>query len=287
MSKSVEKIKARITHAQKKGDYLKEYDLAQAALELHPDDEFFQYSSVLALARCNAKQRALDLFYSYKLNDSHSEYVRALEPRILKDLAFQSMDQAQPLPEPDRGRFNAAAVTYQREYEKTGGHYSAINAATLYMLSGDRTRALALAEAAIEIANRDQGPQYFPLANKAEACLLLNRPEEARRNIAEAARYNENNLGIDPELLDPLLPETVIHYCGHIFSQNRPMGKPEEREMMSRIGEVLARRQCAIAYGSLAAGADIITIEGLASRLNAIQEATSWLPRPSSSRAVS
>ena len=292
MSKSVEKIKARITHAQKKGDYLKEYDLAQAALELHPDDEFFQYSSVLALARCNAKQRALDLFYSYKLNDSPSEYVRALEPRILKDLAFQSMDQAQPLPEPDRGRFNAAAVTYQREYEKTGGHYSAINAATLYMLSGDRTRALALAEAAIEIANRDQGPQYFPLANKAEACLLLNRPEEARRNIAEAARYNENNLltrsrtyhqlrftcrylGIDPELLDPLLPETVIHYCGHIFSQNRPMGKPEEREMMSRIGEVLARRQCAIAYGSLAAGADIMVAEAI---LKQGGELNVWLP---------
>lgn len=292
MPMSVEEIKENIIRAQKKGNYLKEYDLAQAALELSPDDEFFQYSSVLALSRCNAKQRALDLFYFYKLNSSHSEYVRALEPRILKDLAFQSMDFDLPFFGQDMSRCNTAAITYHREYDKTGGHYSAINAATLYMLSGNRKQSIRLARKAIEIANEDHGPQYFPLATKAEACLLLNLSEEAKKYIREAATHNENNLltrsrtlhklslicrylGIDPELLNPLLKETVIHYCGHIFNQNRPLGTADEHEMVRRIETVISENNCAIAYGSLAAGADIMLAEEIIKQGG---ELNVWLP---------
>ena len=292
MTNSVEEIKSEIIRAQKTGDYLKEYDLAQAALRVSPNDEFLQYCSVLALARCNAQQRALYFFYFYMLNLSDNEYVRALEPRILKDLAFQSLDKEHPFPGLDKDKFNTAAVTYHREFNKTGGHYSAINAATLYLLSGDRTQALELANAAVEIACEDQGPQYFPLATKAEACLLLNRPDEARKYIEEAAMHNERNLltrartyhqfklvcrylDIDPVILDPLLPETVIHYCGHIFNQNRPLSQEGEREIIRRIEHVISGRHCAVAYGSLAAGADIMFAEAI---LKQGWELNVWLP---------
>ena len=292
MTNSIEETKAEIIRAQKTGDYLKEYDLAQAALRLNPNDEFLQYCSVQALSRCNAKERALDFFYFYMLNLSNNEYVRALEPRILKDLAFQSLDKEQSFHGLDKDKFKTAADTYLRAFNKTGGHYSAINAATLYLLSGERQQAVELAKSAIEIAREDHGSPYFPLVTQAEACLLLNRLDEARGFIAEAAGHNERNLltrarnhrqlklvciylGIDPEILDPLLPETVIHYCGHIFNRQRPLSESGEREIIQRIENVISSRHCAVAYGSLAAGADIMFAEAI---LKQGGELNIWLP---------
>lgn len=292
MSRSIEEIKSEIISAQKTGDYLREYDLAQAALQSYPHDEFFQHCSVLALSRCHAKQRALEDFYSYKLHKSENEYIRALEPRILKDLAFQSLDRDQPFLDMDKEKFSTAAFTYHQEFLKTGAHYSAINAATLYLLSGDQDKAAALATSALGIAHADHGPKYFPLATQAEACLLLNRLDEARRFIAEAAEHNSKNLltrartnyqlklictylGIDASILDPLLPETVIHYCGHIFNESRPLSEDAEIELARRIDEVISRNHVAIAYGSLAGGADIMIAESI---LKHGGELNIWLP---------
>lgn len=292
MTDSIATIKSEIIKAQKSGDYLKEYDLAQAALELSPKDEFFRYCSVLALSRCNAKQRALDSFYSYKLHLSDDEYVRSLEARILKDLAFLSLDKEKPFQNLDKERFSAAAVTYHRAFTQSGGHYSAINAATLYLISGDQTRARDLANTAIELAHKDSGPQYYALATQAEAYLLLNKLEDARRVIEEAAKHNENNLltrartryqlklicdflNIDASILDPLLPETVIHYCGHAFYNHHQISAAEERELLLRIEEVIANNHCAVAYGSLMAGSDIMFAETI---LKQGGELNIWLP---------
>lgn len=292
MPQPIEIIRSAIIRAQKTGDYLKEYDLAQAALESSPGDEFFQYCSVLALSRCNAKQRALDLFYSYKLHLSRDEYVRSLEARILKDLAFLSLDKERPFQNLDKEKFSAAAVTYHRAFTQSGGHYSAINAATLYLISGDQTRARELANTAIELAHKDSGPQYYALATQAEAYLLLNRLDDARRVIAEAARHNDRNLltrartryqlklicdflNIDTSILDPLLPETVIHYCGHAFYNHHPISAAEERELSHRIEQVIAENHCAVAYGSLMAGSDIMFAEAI---LRQGGELNIWLP---------
>jgi len=161
MNQSIEELKAKILVAQKSGDYLNEYDLARAAIKLAPDDEFFQYCAVLAFSRCNAKQRALDTFYSYKLHTSESEYIRALEARILKDLAFLSVDESTSPMSLDAGKFYAAARTYQKAFEQTGSHYSAINAATLYLLSGETELAHLLATAAIDLALKDGALPIF------------------------------------------------------------------------------------------------------------------------------
>lgn len=291
MTRSIEEIKSEIISTQKTGDYLKEYDLAQAALKISPKDEFFQYCSVLALARCNAQQRALDTFYTYKLHLSTNEYVRVLEARILKDLAFMSLEKSH-LQDLDTQKFNAAAVTYYRAFTTAGGHYAAINAATLYLLSGDRTKAQELANTAIEIAREDRGPQYFPLVSQAEAFILLNRLEEARRMIEEAAKYNINNLltrakthfqlkricdylNIETSILDPLLPDTVIYYCGHAFYNHCPLNKEDERELVQQIEAVIKTNHCSVAYGSLMAGSDIMFAESI---LKQGGELNVWLP---------
>ncbi|GAB4115348.1 MAG: hypothetical protein Fur0026_01080 [Sideroxydans sp.] len=73
MNNTTAEIKNKIISAQKSGDYLNEYDLAREGIKLNPNDEFFQYCAVLALSRCNAKQRSLDTFYSYKLHNSESD----------------------------------------------------------------------------------------------------------------------------------------------------------------------------------------------------------------------
>ncbi len=292
IKKSIDDMRAEIVAVQRAGDYLKEYDLAQEALEQNPGDEYFQYCSVLALSRCNAKQRALDSFYSYKLHLSGDEYVRALEARILKDLAFQSLEKDEPFKSYNTEKFYTAAVTYLREFGSTGGHYSAVNAATLYLFAGDADKSRDLAEMAIEIANKDTGPIYYALATQAEACLLLNRIDDAKKIIREAAVFNEGNLltrartyfqlklvcnyqRINAEILEPLLPETVVHYCGHTFYNHLPISKLEEEDLSSRIRKEISEHHCAVAYGSLMPGADILFAEAVLAQGG---ELNVWLP---------
>jgi len=292
MTRSTDEIKAEIISTQKTGDYLKEYDLAQAALKASPNDEFFQYCSVLALSRCNAQQRALDSFYTYKLHLSSSEFVRLLEARILKNLAFQAAEKGTHFHDWDVEKFNTAAVTYHRAFSLSGGHYAAVNAATLYMLSGERSKAQELANSALELARNDDGAQYFALTSQAEACILLNNLDEARRVIEAAAQYNQHNLltrakshfqlkllcnylNIETSILAPLLPDTVIYYCGHAFYNHCPLSKQDERELIQRIETVLASKHCSVAYGSLMAGSDIMFAEAI---LKQGGELNIWLP---------
>jgi class 3 adenylate cyclase len=279
----IEEVKKEIIRAQKSGDYLKEYDLAQAALKEKPDEEFFQYHSVMALARCDAKKRALDSFYTYKLYLSKSENVLALESRILKDLAFSSLDH---------DSLRIAAHSYLNSFNQTGGYYSAINAATLFLLSGDLSQSQHLAEISLAQAIQDHEKPYFSLVTQAEAYLLLNRVDEARKALEAAGKLRGDNLlvgarnkrqlqlicahnGYDNALLDPLLPETVIYYCGHIFDQHRPATLQQQQELQGKVASVLSNNYCAIAYGSLAAGSDIMFAEAILQRGG---ELNIWLP---------
>lgn len=292
MIQSVEELKSEIVAAQRAGDYLKEYDLAQAALELHQQEEYFQHCSVLALSRCNAKQRALDAFYAYKLHLSQNEYVRALEARILKDLAFQNLSDDGVLTDADRNNLHAAAATYQRAFARSGGHYAAVNAATLYQLAGAVDSAREFAKLAIQLAHQDTGPQYFALASQAEAYLLMGLEGEATRAIEQAAQHNTKNLltrartyfqlklicthlNIDAKIIAPLLPETVVHYCGHAFNKQRPITLQDEQHLSQRIEQALAQQHCAVAYGSLMAGSDILFAEAI---LRQGGELNIWLP---------
>ena len=58
-----------------------------------------------------------------------------------------------------------------------------------------------------------------------------------------------SHLGVDASILDPLLPETVIHYCGHAFDAGRPLDAAGERHMLEQMERLIAEKHCAIAYG--------------------------------------
>lgn len=272
-----------IIDAQISGDHLKAYDLAEAALKLKPDDELFQYHLVLALAKCDATQRALDSFYHYKLYLSKREDVLALEARILKDLAFASHNT---------DSLRKAANSYHKIFSQTGGYYRAINAATLYLLAGNQEQSIVLAQQALDLAKKDEKDLFYKMATQAAALLLLGRQSDAKQAIEAVALLEGDNLlrrartrqrlklicdyqHIDARILDPLLPETVIYYCGHIFDQDRPMSPAQESELVNRIKIVISENKGAIAYGSLAAGADILFAEAF---LDQGGELNIWLP---------
>lgn len=82
-------------------------------------------------------------------------------------------------------------------------------------------------------------------------------------------------MDIDPKIIDPMLPETVLHYCGHIFDTHRPLGAAAEAELQQRVAKVLADNRCVIAYGSLAAGSDILFAESVLAQGG---ELNVWLP---------
>lgn len=283
MSQSSVSIGEQIVAAQTAGDHLKVYDLAEAALKLHPDNEFYQYSLVLSLAKCDAAQRALDSFYHYKLYLSQSADVLALEARILKDLAFAR---------PDEASLHKAADSYHKIFTQTGDYYRAINAATLYLLSGNRQQAVALAEQARALAQQDGQYKFYNLATQAAALLVLGRPAEAQAVIVAVAQLEAKDLVrrartrqrlklicdyqlIDDVILDCLLPETVIYYCGHVFDPHRPVSESQEVALLHHIETTIASHHAAVAYGSLAAGADILFAETV---LKNGGELNIWLP---------
>lgn len=283
MNQAMQAIHDQIIAAQKAGDHLKVYELADAALKLTPDDEFLQYHSVLALAKCDATQRALDSFYHYKLYLSKSEDVLALEARILKNLAFASHD---------RDSLRKAADSYRKMFSQSGGYYRAINAATLYLLSGNQELAVVLAQAALDLARQEEKDIFYGMATQAAALLLLGRQSDAKQVIEAVAILEGDNLQrraltrqrlklicdfqhVDAGILDSLLPETVVYYCGHIFDPHRPISLQQEYELAHRIESVIAEHKAAIAYGSLAAGADILFAEAF---LNQGGELNIWLP---------
>ena len=283
MTQSIATIREQIVEAQRAGDHLKVYVLAEAELKLHPGNEFYQYSLVLSLAKCDAAQRALDSFYHYKLYLSQSADVLALEARILKDLAFSR---------PDEVSLHKAADSYHKIFSQTGDYYRAINAATLYLLSGDRQQSMVLAKQALALAQQDGQPIFYNLATQAAALLVLGRSADAQPVIVAVAQLEADDLVrrartrqrlklicdyhlIDDAILDCLLPETVIYYCGHVFDPHRPVSESQEVALAAQIESAIASHHATVAYGSLAAGADILFAEAV---LNNGGELNIWLP---------
>src|SRR5256885_11545823 len=74
--------------AERRGELLSAFDLAEQGLEEHPGDVPLQHRAVLALARAGATGHAAERFAQYGLADVATEDVRALEARIAKDTAL-------------------------------------------------------------------------------------------------------------------------------------------------------------------------------------------------------
>ncbi len=156
---------------QRTGNFVAAFDCAQEALRRFPESQALAYLSVLALASCGSTEAALEAFHATSLGANPHEDFAALEARLLKDMAFSRRADAEAL-------LTQAAEAYERVASRTDGTYSLQNAALLWALAGDASRALRLASSVARRVTEfnqpdDEEAAYFHWATLAEAALVL------------------------------------------------------------------------------------------------------------------
>ena len=158
---------------QRSGNFVAAYDIAEDALRRAPDSLPLQHLSILALASCGSTAAALAAYRASRLPASRHEDHLALEARLLKDLAFRADNAG------NSALLAQAAQAYERIAERTGGSFTAQNAALLWMLAGEGERAAGLSAAVLAELSRttpaqDEQAAYFHWATLTEAALVLD-----------------------------------------------------------------------------------------------------------------
>jgi len=266
----------RVQLEERRGELLAAYDLASRGLERHPGNPELAYRAVLALARSGATAEAERRYAELGLVGSADVEVAALAARIMKDRALASSGD-------QRRRFAAkAAEQYRRVAARGGGYFPVINAGTMSLVAGLTNDARALAFEALELITSSGATSYYSVATRAEAHLLLGDLEEAKLALEEAAGLVDDDYGAvsttrrqlraicdttgdNPDWLSVLAGPVIAHYCGHIvFSMDGPGAlRFDEVTTAEKMAAALLEHSIGFAYGSLAAGADILWAEAL------------------------
>jgi hypothetical protein len=269
-----------VRDAERRGELLTAFDLAERALAEHPGDVQLQYRAILALARSGSTAEAARRFQEYGLSAVADEDVAGLRARIQKDIALAAEGGA-------RRRLAAeAAAAYRSVYHRTGGYYPAVNAATLSFIAGDREAARALAVETLRLVSTSGDHSYYAAATEAEAHLLLGDLTAARSALQRAAAAHGGDYGalsttrrqlrmvclaagIDLKVLAVFAGTTVVHFCGHRIAadgEEGPFRAVDEADAADRVARAVEHRPAAFAYGSLASGGDILWAEALLDR---------------------
>jgi hypothetical protein len=225
-------------------------------------------STIIALARAGALDHAWYQFsaagYDAREDDPATLTVKG---RLLKDRALRASGEER------RRLYLQSAEAYRGAAALQPGTYPLINAATLSLLSGDRSQAEEIAREVLDrIAAEPDEPEtpYWRAATEAEALLILGRTADAcaalEAAIAAAPRAWEDHastlrqfiaiheaLGADPAWLDLLRPPRTVHYAGTDMAGDG-------------IAEAFESSQVGFGFGALAAGTEIIAAEALLAR---------------------
>lgn len=268
-----------IKRLESSGDYLQAYDLAIQSLAAHPGDMLCQYLAVRALARSGATRQALDLYARFDLGRHDDADCLSLRARLEKDVALASGGMERVL------RLRKAAAMYEEVHRRLGGYYPAINAATLYLLAGDETRATGYARETLawcaRSAEKGELDDYYRTASLAEAHLVLGDAIEAMQALHKLASISREDLAArattrrqlrlildarrqNDSILDPLTPPEVVHYTGHmIAAPGAAAGLAAEAEpaLAKALAAAIEKTRIGVAFGSLACGADILFAE--------------------------
>ena len=262
---------ARAKGALAAGDFLTAIDLlrhAPDAPEIQPRIER-DYLLVLALARAGAAKLGLERFRErlagVSLDALPAEMacdIAALQARCLKDLALETPAPAR------RDVLIEAADAYEAVYRRFGGYYPLINAATLFLLAGQRATAEGLARQTLQEVAENQ--DYWALATKAEALLVLGQQAGAVLEAAGALGVSPSSLastkkqllavcaarGLPISLLEGLRIPSVVYYCGH-----QSLAEQDAAQLPQEIAAQLRQLNAGFVFGSLASGGDILLAE--------------------------
>jgi class 3 adenylate cyclase len=260
------------------GEFFRAYDLATDALELFPGDVGLAHRAVLSLANAGATSLALEKYYEFGLDKRDETDARSLLGRLRKDQAFAETGEART------ALFREGRELYEDAFRTAiaagdpEAYYPAINAATLALLGGDAEAAARLAGevldlvapriATLDIAAADR---YWVLATALEAhvvrgdldaaCGLVDQVVAAAGHddaaLATTGRQLERIVAakkLDPSVLSAFKPATVVHYLG---------SNKQATTAAADIAALLKGIRVGTAYGSLAAGTDILFAEAL------------------------
>ena len=272
------------------GEPLLAYDVTDEGANLWPRDVRLRQLKALALFRCRATARALEVLVALKKEGQRDEDTLAMMGRAHKDLA-----DAAEIRRDREHHWEQSFHSYHEAYENTGGYYSAINAATMAKVVGKEKEALELAEQVRkqcleelgQLAEKG-GDQYWLTATLAEAALILEDFEEAEKLYLRAAEMARDRFGdlsstrrnarllmremhLDPDWIRRLescfqVPRVVV-FTGHMVDQpgrEKPRFPAElEESVKEAIKERLRRVDGRVGFASAACGSDILFLESL------------------------
>lgn len=238
--------------------------------------------TILSLIRAGALEEAEREYLRLGLHeDKSSEDAVALAGRILKARALeQSGDERRRLA-------LKAAERYGEAHALTGGSYSGINTAALYLLAGrtDEARRVArnMRKAVAGPAPAPGEAAYYHAATAAEAELILGNQAQAERMLADAVALDPHNhvahastlkqfemllaeTGAVQDWLDPFRPPKALHFAGHMFGlegAQAALDSAAQYGLEKAVDDLLTADRYGAAYGALAAGSDIVIAERL------------------------
>ncbi|MBO9545946.1 adenylate cyclase [Caulobacter sp.] len=260
----------------RRGEILAAYDIARAALEAGETSRDVAYAAVLCLARSGAIDFARSEYVRLGLDRADDSDAVALGARLLKDVALATHG-------PRRIAFARASIRrYEALFQRFGGLYGAINAATMTLVAGDPKGARDRAAAALEIApppGLTGEAAYYEAASRAEARFLTGDVFAARETLAAAMTFAPQAYAahastlrqldmlcreteVDPAWLAPFRPPVCAHFTGHILGPDKDAALTD-CALRRQVDQLLREQRVGFGYGSLAAGADIVFAEAL------------------------
>jgi len=266
-----------------RGHYIQAYDIAAVHIEHGDADPQIRYLAVLALARSGATTQARRRYDQYGLSTIDpstltvqlASDIAVLSARLDKDHALRELGQREAWAK-------RSAQGYERVFNETEDSYHGVNAATMWLLAGERERADVLAKTALTEMSSDD--DYWATATEAEAALIVGDLERARDALSRASGAAEGRLSqrattlkqlklvcrlnnIDQSILDPIRNPAVIHFAGHrILPSSDDGAGGHERDIKQEMTRLMDSIDAGVGFGSLAAGADIIAAETLLER---------------------
>jgi class 3 adenylate cyclase len=301
-TKSAAEWLAEVRRCESEAELFLAYDVARQGLAEFPDDPALKHRAVLCLASTGASSRAAEEFRHLNLDKIASGGpgvsarlafdIASLQARLLKDEAVATTGAARA------AKLSEAADAYEAVYRamlaaaNAEAYYPGINCATLRFLSGDTDAAHTLARQILSAlaAWPTDKKSYYEIATELEAHLILDEFDQARDKAHQIAAQGQANARqdyralaatirqlrllvgakqLDTEIIDIIAPPRVIHYLGHIIAAPGAQGRfpaSEEENVRRQIVDSLTAVNVGFAYGSLAAGADILFAEAVLER---------------------
>ena len=266
------------------GEPLLAYDVVNDALAKWPEDTRLRQLQGLALARSGATERANAALEKLRRAGQADEETLGMLARTYKDLASQTGSRVE-----EKRFLRRAAEIYLEAYERTGGYWSGINAATMNLLTGRTKHATELVKRVQKQCHKSlsagYGDEYWLLAALGEAALILRNWTEAEKWYRRAAKRGAGRFGdlqssrrnahlilrywkVDTSKIDRYLNiPPVIVFSGHMIDEVHriaprfpaslePAVARALRDKIDRVGPCFG-------FASAACGSDILFLEAM------------------------